>query len=97
MKSRVLSNGVKNSKGTAHGNFKKINCKHCMIFVLLQYAHADELEKWRKDHLKAVSALKELLDTAEAKLNSPVQLSFLNVRAFLHDVEVRKCQLVYHR
>lgn len=48
------------------------------------------MEKWRKDHLKAVSALKELLDTAEVKLNAPVQVSFLNVRAFLQDVEVRK-------
>lgn len=48
-----------------------------------------ELEKWRKDHLKAVSALKELLDTAEAKLNAPVQMSFLNLRSFLQDVEVR--------
>lgn len=59
---------------------------------LLQYACVNELEKWRKDHLKAVSALKELLDTAEAKLNAPVQVSFLNVRAFLQDVEVRKSQ-----
>lgn len=47
-----------------------------------------ETEKWRKDHLKAVSALKELLDTAEAKLNTPVQMSFLNLRSFLQDVEV---------
>lgn len=37
-----------------------------------------------------MSALKELLDTAEAKLNAPVQVSFLSVRAFLQDVEVRK-------
>lgn len=48
------------------------------------------MEKWRKDHLKAVSVLKELLDTAEAKLNAPVQVSFFNLRAFLQDVEVRK-------
>lgn len=46
------------------------------------------MEKWRKDHLKAASALKELLDTAEAKLNTPVQMSFLNLRSFLQDVEV---------
>ncbi len=62
----------------------------CIIFPLLQYARADELEKWRKDHVKAVSALKDLLDTAEVKLNAPVQVSFLNVKAFLQDVEVRK-------
>lgn len=69
-----------------------------MIFPLLQYVRADELEKWRKDHLKAVAALKELLDTAEAKLNAPVPVSFLSVRAFLQDVEVRKAnhQFFYH-
>lgn len=68
----------------------KINPKVCTFFPLLQYARTDELEKWRKDHLKAISALKELLDTAEAKLSVPVQVSFLNVRTFLQDVEVRK-------
>uniref|UniRef100_A0A3Q3XGZ9 Calponin-homology (CH) domain-containing protein n=1 Tax=Mola mola TaxID=94237 RepID=A0A3Q3XGZ9_MOLML len=61
-----------------------------LFFNVEQYACVNELEKWRKDHLKALSALKELLDTAEAKLNAPVHVSFLNVRAFLQDVEVRK-------
>uniref|UniRef100_A0A3Q1ESI7 Calponin-homology (CH) domain-containing protein n=1 Tax=Acanthochromis polyacanthus TaxID=80966 RepID=A0A3Q1ESI7_9TELE len=59
-----------------------------LFLKVKQYAHSDELEKWKKDHLKAVWALKELLDTAESKLNAPVQVSFLNVRAFLLDVEV---------
>uniref|UniRef100_A0A8C6UDR5 Calponin-homology (CH) domain-containing protein n=1 Tax=Neogobius melanostomus TaxID=47308 RepID=A0A8C6UDR5_9GOBI len=58
-----------------------------LFLKVKQYARADELEKWRKDHLKAVSALKELLDTAEARLNAPVNVSFLSVRAFLQDVE----------
>ncbi|KAK1888949.1 Nesprin-1 [Dissostichus eleginoides] len=62
--------------------------------LFLKYAHADELEKWRKDHLKAVLALKELLDTAEVKLNVPVPISFLNVRAFLQDVENTKQKVV---
>lgn len=90
--SRVLSSHVKPVKCTVHVNFMVISVWSC---CLLQYAHTDEMEKWRKDHLKAVSTLKELLDTAEAKLNAPVQVSFLNVRTFLHDVEVRKCLLVY--
>ncbi|XP_076011028.1 nesprin-1-like [Genypterus blacodes] len=61
------------------------------LFVKVkQFARADEVEKWRKDHLKAVSALKELLDTAEAKLSAPVQASFLSVRAFLQEVENTK-------
>lgn len=37
--------------------------------------------------------LKEMLDTAEAKLNALVQVSFLSVRSFLQDVEVRKTSL----
>lgn len=70
--------------------YRSVNYYH--IILLLQYASVNELEKWRKDHLKAVSTLKELLDTAETKLNAPVLVSFLNVRAFLQDVEVRKAQ-----
>ncbi|XP_040920912.1 nesprin-1-like [Toxotes jaculatrix] len=65
-----------------------------LFLKVKQYARADELEKWRKDHLRAVSALKELLDTAEAKLNAPVKVSFLNVRAFLQDVENTKQKVV---
>uniref|UniRef100_A0A3B5PXI2 Calponin-homology (CH) domain-containing protein n=1 Tax=Xiphophorus maculatus TaxID=8083 RepID=A0A3B5PXI2_XIPMA len=59
-----------------------------LFLKVKQYAHSDELEKWRKDHLKAVWTLKELLEAAEAKLNAPVQVSFLGVKAFLQDVEV---------
>ncbi|KAJ0026823.1 hypothetical protein NQD34_017823, partial [Periophthalmus magnuspinnatus] len=65
-----------------------------LFLKVKQYAHADELEKYRKDHVKAISALKELLDTAETKLNSPVHVSFLNVRAFLQDVEETKQKVV---
>lgn len=54
----------------------------------LQYAREDELDKWRRDHMMAISALRELLDGAEEKLNAPVQVSFLNIRSFLQDVEV---------
>lgn len=67
----------------------KTHQKLCVLPLFLQYAHSDEMEKWRNNHLKAVWTLKDLLDTAEAKLNAPVQVSFLGVRAFLQDVEVR--------
>uniref|UniRef100_A0A3B3XFV9 Calponin-homology (CH) domain-containing protein n=1 Tax=Poecilia mexicana TaxID=48701 RepID=A0A3B3XFV9_9TELE len=59
-----------------------------LFLKVKQYAHSDELEKWRKDHLRAVWTLKELLEAAEAKLNAPVQVSLLGVKAFLEDVEV---------
>ncbi|GLD49390.1 nesprin-1-like protein [Lates japonicus] len=65
-----------------------------LFLKVKQYARADELEKWRKDHLKAVSALKELLDSAEATVSAPVQVTFLNVRAFLQDVESTKQKVV---
>ncbi|CAM9192469.1 unnamed protein product, partial [Lampetra planeri] len=65
-----------------------------LFLKVKQYAQADELEKWRKGHLKAVSVLKALLDTAEAKINAPVQVSFLSVRAFLQDVENTKQKVV---
>ncbi|CAL8318022.1 unnamed protein product, partial [Boreogadus saida] len=58
------------------------------------YAHAEELEAWRRDHLKAMSALRELLDSAEGKLNAPVPLAFSPVRSFLQDVENTKQKVV---
>uniref|UniRef100_A0A8C7M5B3 Spectrin repeat containing nuclear envelope protein 1 n=1 Tax=Oncorhynchus kisutch TaxID=8019 RepID=A0A8C7M5B3_ONCKI len=59
------------------------------LFVKVkQYAREDELDKCRRDHMRAISALRELLDGAELKLNAPVQVSFLNIRSFLQDVEV---------
>uniref|UniRef100_A0A8K9Y661 Spectrin repeat containing nuclear envelope protein 1 n=1 Tax=Oncorhynchus mykiss TaxID=8022 RepID=A0A8K9Y661_ONCMY len=59
------------------------------LFVKVkQYAREDELDKCRRDHMRAISALRELLDGAEVKLNAPVQVSFLNIRSFLQDVEV---------
>ncbi|TNM94661.1 hypothetical protein fugu_017420 [Takifugu bimaculatus] len=65
-----------------------------LFLKVKQYASVNELDKWRKDHLKAVSAMKDLLDTAELKLNAPVQVSFLNLRAFLSDVEAVKQKVV---
>uniref|UniRef100_A0A3P8WQC3 Calponin-homology (CH) domain-containing protein n=1 Tax=Cynoglossus semilaevis TaxID=244447 RepID=A0A3P8WQC3_CYNSE len=60
-----------------------------LFMKVKQYARVEELERWRKDHLKATMTLKELLDSAEGKINAPVQVSFLNVRSFLQDAEVR--------
>ena len=54
----------------------------------LQYARADKLETWRREHLKAMSSLREMLETAEAKLNAPVQLAYSPLSGFLQDVEV---------
>uniref|UniRef100_A0A8C7FND7 Spectrin repeat containing nuclear envelope protein 1 n=1 Tax=Oncorhynchus kisutch TaxID=8019 RepID=A0A8C7FND7_ONCKI len=65
------------------------------LFVKVkQYAREDELDKCRRDHMRAISALRELLDGAELKLNAPVQVSFLNIRSFLQDVENTKKKVV---
>uniref|UniRef100_A0A8K9XYB1 Spectrin repeat containing nuclear envelope protein 1 n=1 Tax=Oncorhynchus mykiss TaxID=8022 RepID=A0A8K9XYB1_ONCMY len=65
------------------------------LFVKVkQYAREDELDKCRRDHMRAISALRELLDGAEVKLNAPVQVSFLNIRSFLQDVENTKKKVV---
>ncbi|XP_061126959.1 nesprin-1-like [Syngnathus typhle] len=65
-----------------------------LFLKVKQHDQVDRLEKGRKDHLKAMSTLTELLDTAEARLSAPVQVSFLGVRAFLQDVENTKQKLV---
>ncbi|XP_061758136.1 nesprin-1-like [Nerophis ophidion] len=65
-----------------------------LFFKVKQLSRADELVKWRKDHLGAMSSLKELLGAAEAKLSAPVHVSFLSVRAFLQDVENTKQKVV---
>lgn len=90
LKVKQVTNKIKNIHLGQPSNHDNNNNNNNLLFPLMQYASVNELDKWRKDHLKAVSAMKDLLDTAELKLNAPVQVSFLNLRAFLSDVEVRK-------
>lgn len=46
------------------------------------------MDKLRKDYEESISMLKAYVDAANEKLNTPVQVSFLNIRTFLQDVEV---------
>ncbi|RXM34120.1 Nesprin-1 [Acipenser ruthenus] len=58
------------------------------LFVKVkQYVRADEVDKIRKEYQDGISALKAFLDTANEKMTAPVDVSFLNVRTFVQEVE----------
>ncbi|KAG5265767.1 hypothetical protein AALO_G00246160 [Alosa alosa] len=58
------------------------------LFVKVKhYARVDEVDKLRKDYEESISVLKAYVDAAYERLNTPVQVSFLNIRTFLQDVE----------
>uniref|UniRef100_A0A3B1IR95 Calponin-homology (CH) domain-containing protein n=1 Tax=Astyanax mexicanus TaxID=7994 RepID=A0A3B1IR95_ASTMX len=58
------------------------------LFVKVKhYARADEVDKLRKDYEDGILALKIFMDTSNERMNTPVQVSFLNIRTFLQDIE----------
>uniref|UniRef100_A0A672NAB1 Nesprin-1-like n=1 Tax=Sinocyclocheilus grahami TaxID=75366 RepID=A0A672NAB1_SINGR len=58
------------------------------LFVKVKhYARADEVDKLRKDYDDGIEALKAFIDLANERMNTPVQVSFLNIRTYLQDVE----------
>ncbi|KTG33643.1 hypothetical protein cypCar_00001473, partial [Cyprinus carpio] len=58
------------------------------LFVKVKhYARADEVDKLRKDYDDGIEALKAFIDSANERMNTPVQVSFLNIRTYLQDIE----------
>uniref|UniRef100_A0A3P8TBD4 Calponin-homology (CH) domain-containing protein n=1 Tax=Amphiprion percula TaxID=161767 RepID=A0A3P8TBD4_AMPPE len=58
------------------------------LFVKVKhYARADEVDKLRQDYQDGINTLKMFMDATNEKMTAPVQVSFLNVRAFAQDVE----------
>uniref|UniRef100_A0A3B5AJU8 Nesprin-1 spectrin repeats region domain-containing protein n=1 Tax=Stegastes partitus TaxID=144197 RepID=A0A3B5AJU8_9TELE len=58
------------------------------LFVKVKhYARADEVDKLRQDYQDGINTLKMFMDATNEKMTAPVQVSFLNVRAFSQDVE----------
>lgn len=55
----------------------------------MQYARADEVDKLRKDYEDGILALNIFMDTSNERMSMPVQVSFLNIRTFLQDIEVK--------
>ncbi|XP_028808913.1 nesprin-1 isoform X6 [Denticeps clupeoides] len=65
-----------------------LNGRWRKLFVKVkQYACIDEMEQRDEKQQEVAMTLKEFLDSSEAKLNTPIQVSFLSVRTFIQDVE----------
>lgn len=54
------------------------------------------MDKLRKDYDDGIEALKAFIDTANERMNTPVQVSFLNIRTYLQDVEVIRVHIAYY-
>lgn len=54
------------------------------------------MDKLRKDYDDGIDALKAFIDTANERMNTPVQVSFLNIRTHLQDVEVIRVHKAYY-
>lgn len=61
---------------------------YSLSLCLWQYARADEVDKLRQDYQDGINTLKMFMDATNEKMTAPIQISFLNVRAFVQDVEV---------
>lgn len=77
--------------------FKKWSI-YCVPLSHWQYARADEVDKLRQDYQDGINTLKMFMDATNEKMTAPVQVSFLNVRAFVQDVEVNILflRLIFH-
>jgi len=69
-------------------NYK--NCKKS-VFLFSQYSRLPETHTVRT-HQDVSTDIQEFLDTSINKLTSPLQVSLLDVKAFLLDVEVKRFQ-----
>uniref|UniRef100_A0A8C7CRJ2 Spectrin repeat containing, nuclear envelope 1b n=1 Tax=Oncorhynchus kisutch TaxID=8019 RepID=A0A8C7CRJ2_ONCKI len=58
------------------------------LFVKVKhYARADEVDKLKQDYQDSIATLKTFMNATNDKMTAPVQVSFLNVRTFVQDVE----------
>ncbi|KPP77537.1 nesprin-1-like, partial [Scleropages formosus] len=64
------------------------------LFVRVkQYAQPNEVDRMRKDLQEGLSSLSSFLDLVIEKMSTSVQVSFLNVRSFVQDLEDIKQKL----
>lgn len=61
------------------------------VFLFSQYARLPETHNVRT-HQDVSTDIQEFLDTSITKLTSPLQVSLLDVKAFMQDVEVNRFQ-----
>ncbi|TRY83459.1 hypothetical protein DNTS_016204 [Danionella cerebrum] len=58
------------------------------LFVKVKhYARADEVDKLRKDFDDGIETLNIFIEKANERMKTPVQVSFLNIRTYIQDVE----------
>ena len=67
---------------------------YCFLLFHCQFARADEVDKLRQDYQDGINTLKVFMDATEEKMTAPIQVSFLNVRAFVQDVEVSNSHIL---
>uniref|UniRef100_A0A8D0G232 Nesprin-1 spectrin repeats region domain-containing protein n=1 Tax=Sphenodon punctatus TaxID=8508 RepID=A0A8D0G232_SPHPU len=58
-----------------------------LFMKVKQYARVDEQDRMRKDYLDGVAALSTFAERASGKLSVPLEVSFLNVKMFIQDLE----------
>uniref|UniRef100_A0A663MJP0 Spectrin repeat containing nuclear envelope protein 1 n=1 Tax=Athene cunicularia TaxID=194338 RepID=A0A663MJP0_ATHCN len=59
-----------------------------LFMQVKQYARADELDKMKKEYLDGVAHLTAFIDGSNRKLSVAVEVSFLDVKMFIQDLEV---------
>ncbi|XP_059684163.1 nesprin-1-like [Gavia stellata] len=64
-----------------------------LFMQVKQYARADELDKMRKEYLDGVAHLTAFIDGSNRKFSVPVDMSFLDVKMFVQDLETIKQKL----
>uniref|UniRef100_A0A8C4V5X1 Spectrin repeat containing nuclear envelope protein 1 n=1 Tax=Falco tinnunculus TaxID=100819 RepID=A0A8C4V5X1_FALTI len=64
-----------------------------LFMQVKQYARADELDKMKKEYLDGVAHLTAFIDGSNRKFSVPVEVSFLDVKMFVQDLENIKQKL----
>ncbi|XP_027759675.1 nesprin-1 isoform X4 [Empidonax traillii] len=64
-----------------------------LFMQVKQYARADELDKMRKEYVDGVAHLTAFIDGSNRKFSTPVEMSFLDVKMFVQELENTKQKL----
>ncbi|XP_013912844.1 PREDICTED: nesprin-1-like [Thamnophis sirtalis] len=58
-----------------------------LFMQVKQYARADELDRIKKEYLDGVAALSAFIDDVKRKIHTHLEVSFLNVKLFVQEME----------
>uniref|UniRef100_A0A8C5TA67 Nesprin-1 spectrin repeats region domain-containing protein n=1 Tax=Malurus cyaneus samueli TaxID=2593467 RepID=A0A8C5TA67_9PASS len=64
-----------------------------LFMQVKQYARADELDKIKKEYVDGIAHLTAFIDGSNKKFSTPVEVSFLDVKTFVQDLENIKQKL----